>query len=175
MKFKVSLTVTKPPDIGKRKWEQCTKAGHLAQALHWQKTFLPRHFTPEASVRYNHQRRKEKYRKRKERAGASGRRVRHEGRLVQIQRGGLVDNVYSGDLERMMRNPGTIRPFPNRATLTMSGPRYITMRPYKSGQPNKAKELTARSTDENDALTEILRFETHKRYAAWKQPKTVEV
>jgi hypothetical protein len=175
VKFKVSLHITQPPDIGKRKWGQCTKAGHLAQALHWQKTFLPRHFTPEASLRYGHQARKQKYKQRKERAGQSGRRVRHMGKLVQIQRGGMVDNVWSGDLERMITNPGTVAAFPSRAKLTMQGPRYITMRPYKSGQPNKAKELTTRSAGEEEALTDILRFETMRQYMAWKQPKTIQV
>jgi len=171
MKFKVSLTVTQPPDIGKRKWQQCTKAGHLRQALVWQKDFLPRHFTPEAKTRYKNQPRKAKYLKNKERGGY--RKV--NGRRVFIKYGGKVDNVYSGDMETMLKAPGTIQAFPSRSVLKMTGPIYVTMRPYKSGQPNKAKEIIARTGDEEAALAEILRFETHRQYTAWKQPRTVTI
>lgn len=173
--FKVSLTIEQPPDIGKRKWQQCTKAGHLSQALHWQKTFLPLHFTPEAKIRYKHQQRKSKYQQRKERAGRTGRPWTVNGRKVRVKRQGLVDNVLSGDLEAMVKRPGTIQAFPSRATLKMTGPRYVTMRPFKSGQPNKGKEIVTRTKDEESALTEVLRFETHKRYTAWKQPKKVTI
>ncbi len=171
MKIKVSLTVTQPPDIGKNKWRQCTKAGHHRQALIWQKDYLPRHFTPEAKTRYGHQKRKAKYLKNKERGGY--RKV--NGKRIFIQLGGKVDNVYSGEMLQMLKSSGTIQAFPSRSILKMTGPRYVTMRPYKSSQPAKGKEITTITKDEQDALTEVLRFETMRQYMAWKQPKTVTI
>ncbi len=171
MKYKISLTVTQPPDIGKRKWGECVKAGLLREAQVWQRDFLPRHFTPEARVIYKHQPRKSKYLKNKERGG----RRKVNGRWVTIQRGGQVDNVFSGDMEKLLRGSIVIKLFPSRATLTMSGPQYISMRPYKSGQPNKAAEIFRKTTDETAALTQVLRFETMRQYTAWKQPQKVKI
>jgi len=167
----IKTTTTQPPDIGKRKWKECTKAGYEKMARYWHKNFLPDHFTRAARTKYGHQARRPKYLKNKERGG----RRKVNGRVITIKYGGQIDNVYSGDLETLMKSPATIQAFPSRATVKMAGPRYVSMRPYKSGQPDKGKEITRSTADQVLVLEKVLGDETTKRLNEWKQPRTVTI
>lgn len=169
--FKVTLTIEQPPDVGRNKWRQFCKAGHQAMGDYWQKYMLPDHFTRSAPSKYGHKQRSPKYLKNKQRGGK--RKV--NGRWVQIQYGGQVDNVFSGDMEKMLRSSPVVKAFPTRTTITMSGPRYVSMRPFKSNQPNKGAEITTTTEDQGRVLEKILEQHTVEAYANWKQPRTIKI
>ncbi|MBC7855916.1 MAG: hypothetical protein IAF94_21010 [Pirellulaceae bacterium] len=169
--FKVSLTFHRPPELGKNKWKAFCKAGHLAMGLEWQRTMLPDHFNRNARSKYKHQPRTAKYLRNKERGGY--RKV--NGRRVQIKYGGQVDNVFSGDMEAMLKGSSVVRAFPTRTTITMTGPQYVTMRPYKSNQPAKGREIATTTDEQATVLERILERETVEAYSKWRQPKTIKI
>lgn len=169
--MKISLTISRPPDVGLRKWKECTKAGHAAMGQYWHKNYLPDHFTRAARTKYGHQARRPKYLRNKERGGTRS----VNGRVVQIKYGGQVDNVFSGEMETLVRSPALIQAFPSRATVKMVGPRYVSMRPYKSGQPDKGAEISRVIPDQQRVLEKVLGEETHRRFVQWKQPRTITI
>ncbi|MCP4571478.1 MAG: hypothetical protein GY838_03935 [bacterium] len=168
--IRITTTYEQPPDMSKRFFKKAMRAGHEAMARMWHKLFLPLHFRRNARNRYDHQARKPKYVKKKRFFGKAGRPAPGG---VRVRHGGEVDNVWSGDLERNMREWVTVRAFPTRATATMHGPRYISMRPYNSGHPDKAAELTDVSADEKVQLTAELDRVVTREFAAYKKRKTV--
>lgn len=144
----VRLTVQPDPKTMTRAEKRVMKEGFLAMATHWHSNFLPRHFEESAKTKYRHQNRSSKWQKRKEQLA----------RLGKAQRGGLVDNVLTGQLEQTAKAIKTISAFPTRATVRMSGPKYITMNPTTArGQPDKAKEITTVTRREQKTLNAIFK------------------
>jgi hypothetical protein len=102
----------------------------------WGQDFLKMHFTERAKNRYSHADRQPKYVRRKRRL------AERYGRNNVVMRGGRVDLVYTGDLERsVMASRGNVRGFPTRATVTLNGPSYFKIRPKNPTHPNMAKEI----------------------------------
>lgn len=149
------------------------KEAHRVQATEWHERMLPKHFQGGAAARYAYQTRKPKYLKYKRMAAVGKGPYRKRGPVLF---GGLVDNVYSGLLRDTLSNFASIRPYPTRVTVRMSGPRYITMRPYLSGQPDKAREVTAVTPDEQQELDDVLRREVLQRFTlAAEAPITIRI
>ena len=174
------LTLDQPPDIGKRAWKECTREGNRVMALKWHTEMLPDHFTRGAPAKYKHQPRSPVYLKKKR-------------KNKKALYGGNVDNVYSGDMERQLKKIATVKPFPDRVTLKMVGPRYMTMRVFtgdrsrgfrygknrkqtisKSAgqQPDKVAEVTTITSDQDALLVKANQNSTLRRYGEWKQPRT---
>lgn len=134
-------------DVSKRGWRDITRRGYDATGRHWHSTILPLHFQPDARTRYRHDRRSHKWTERKARLAATG----------KAKLGGAVDNVFTGLLMDLVTNHWMMRAYPTRATVRMVGPRYVTMRVWKSHQPDKARELTTITNDERRELASILK------------------
>ena len=168
--IRIKTTYDQPPDLSKRKWKEAMRAGHWAIGKMWHTVMLPLHFKRNARTRYGHQPRSVGYTKKKRLFGKSSRTFRDGSRVVH---GGEVDNAWSGQMERNVREWVTIRAFPTRATATIRGPRYLSMRPYNSKHPNKAAELTEVTADEQAKLEKEMDRVVNERYTAWRKPKTV--
>jgi len=159
-----------PPGLSKRKFKEAMRAGHWAMAKLWYAEMLPLHFKRNAAARYGHKPRSVGYTRKKRKFGKSSITFKNGKR---VKYGGEVDNVYTGDLERNLREWVTIRAFPTRATAVMHGPRYLTMRPHKSNHPDKAAELTEVTNAEQDQLEKELDRVVNEKFNAWRAPKTV--
>lgn len=143
----MSVTFKKPPDVSIRAWRTGMKEAWRTVGLHWQQQMLPRHFTRAAAANYSHKPRKAKYLEKK--------------RRLKLRYGGEVDNVFTGRMEKSLRQPARIIAFPTRVTIRMIGPRYMTFNPNTakgSNQPNKPAELTRLTGDEREDLS--LRYHT---------------
>ena len=113
-------------------------------AEHWHTSILPRHWDAGAPARYGYKPRTEKYRKRKKSLFLRGRAESPD-----------TDLLLSGLMEESVTEYGSIRAFPTRFSVDMHGPRYVSMRPYKSGHPNMGEEITALSPDEDRELAAL--------------------
>jgi hypothetical protein len=152
---------TRPPEVKLREWNNIMKEANAAQGELWHDEMLPDHFTPDAKNRYHHQPRDPRYIKRKIRMSEHG----------IVKEHGLVDNVFYGHMRKMLREGAIVRPYPTRVTIRMIGPRYVTMRPYKSNQPNKAAELTTVTPDEEQRLADKVGHVVHMRLSEIHEPK----
>jgi hypothetical protein len=173
--FPIHITVrfSKPPDVSIRQWNEAMREAHAVQGRHWHETMLPRHFSLEARDRYGYQPRGKTYQFYKELAARGKGPFQHQGPVLEQ---GKMDLVFSGLLRRTMLDPARIRAFPSRVTVTMIGPRYITMRPFKTRQPDKAAEVTAVTPDEQRELDQVLEKEVHQRFAnAPEEPLVVKI
>lgn len=137
-----------------RKSRDATKAAMGAMAWHWHRNYLPLHFEPFSSSKYRYKARTPKWIYQKQKIAK---------RNPQIKKGGRVANVFTGLLEESMKQRPMIRAYPTRATVQMHGPRYITMRPYKSNQPNKAAEITTVIDSEQRTLGKVAGDTLHER------------
>jgi hypothetical protein len=157
----ITVAYVKPPETAIRRWREGMKEAHRVEATEWHERMLPKHFRKGAAARYGHQKRKPEYLKFKRMAAAGKGPYRKRGPVLLD---GQVDNVFSGLLMHTLLGFASIRPYPTRVTVRMSGPRYITMRPYLSGQPDKAREVTAVAADEQQQLDATLRREVLARF-----------
>lgn len=130
--IRFTLFESRPPEVTVRAWRELRREGLRQMGLYWHRHFLPRHFEPAARYRYRYQPRSKQWRERKRQLAARG----------QVKLGGEADLVASGLLRDTLTRFATIRPYQNRATLRMTGPRYITMKPRDTRQPHKALEVT---------------------------------
>lgn len=196
--LKASLFMDQPPEMSARQWRQITKAALEKLAAKWHKDILPQHFTRAAPQKYRHQPRTAGYLKRKRRAaGRAG--VRHMGQIVRVKYGGLIDNVFTGELERRVKQLAAIRATPTRVTLKLTGPRYMTMRRFAGNkaeavakgwtygrgkkfkatgkgsglQPDKAREITTVTEQELVLLTSFLNRSVLDRWRVWKSRRKV--
>lgn len=162
---RITITEQRPPDVARRRFGEMTRVANRAAVLVWHSQHLPRHFEPNAHYRYRHKARTAKYLKRKSKLAAAG----------LVERGGRVDNVYSGTLERMVRAWAQVRAFPSRATVTMSGPRYVTMKPKSATRPHIAAELTTVTTDESQSMALRAEIELGRELEQFRATRVTEV
>jgi hypothetical protein len=171
--LRITTKFTKPPEASVRQWRACMKEAFEEQGRVWHSEFLPRHFEPYAAAKYGYQDRGKKYQQYKELAARGLGPYRYQGPVLE---GGKVALVFTGLLKRTMIEPARIRAFPTRVTIRMIGPRYITMKPYKTRQPDKAAEITTVLPAEQRKLDKVLGDEVHKRFAeAPGEPLIVKV
>lgn len=133
--------------ISKRGLNNAMRKGHDQAGKFWHRTLLPLHFTKRAKFKYGHRPRQRAYVKRKEALARKGLPFRRGGQPIQGD--GRIDNVLTGFMRDALTGIGIVRAFPTRTSINMTGPRYITMRPYKSNQPDKAREIL-RVTDQEE-------------------------
>ena len=144
--------------FSKRAWTRAMKAAHEHLGAYWHKFMLPRHFRTDAREKYNHEPRTFAYLRRKEGLG-----YRKSGK---VKYAGKIDNVYSGLMEETLKGQGTVRAFPSRVTINMQGPRYITMRPHESNQPDKAAEILRCTSEEDLEMARVFDAELQKQLTA---------
>lgn len=141
----------RPAGVSVRDHREWAKEAHRVEGQYWQHEVLPPRFTP-ASPHYPHRPRSAGYLRQKARAAMRG---------IAIF-GGQVLNVYTGKMASLLMQPGTVRAFPTRVSIRKFGPRYITMRPYKSDQPDKWAELAYVKRSEANHMARLL-METYDR------------
>lgn len=149
----LALTLENFPSV--RSFRAAMTKANSAAGDYWHEHILPRHFTREARHRYHHKPRTSKYLARKQGMAFAGRQIQGHG----IKYGGQIDNVLTGRGEDALRAGATTRAYPTRVTISMVGPYYMTMRPFRSNQPNKGAEVTFVSGDEVLELAEVMNFE----------------
>jgi hypothetical protein len=130
-------------EASERARTRALKAAMLAMASTWKEQMLPRHFQPGASTLYGYQPRKPSYLKRKARAGSTARNSygRSRASFTGVAGGGALDLVYTGLLRRRILAGSTVRGYPTRATVSLRGPEYFTLRPRNPERPNLAREI----------------------------------
>lgn len=186
MIVQVTIREDRPMDVAKRRWNEWCRAAYLKMAKWWYDNILPLHFTKQAPTRYSHKPRSAKYLRHKRKKAAQG----------KVKYGGLIDNVYTGAMEEMLRSVAEIRAYPTRAVLSMTGPRYMTMTPftgdrskgYRYGknrsqvisktagqQPDKVAEITRVTADEAQILSNILTRAIVDQMEQYKSPRTTVI
>jgi len=145
--FPVRIRLSTEGMLSKRAWRRIAKAAHTKMGDYWQQRVLPRHFTKSARRRYGHKPRSKKWRERKMREAKKGNRG--------VEGGGEIDNVYTGNMRDLLMSGRLIRAYATRFSVEMFGPRYISMRPFQSNQPDKAAEITKTLPDEAAAMAKI--------------------
>ncbi len=182
----ISVKMSAKDFVSERQWGKAKLASHDAIGKKWHSDMLDEHFHRGAAEKYGHAKRSSAYLKWKRIKAAKQQKLRGGG---TVQRGGVVDNVYSGEMERTLKRVGVIRAYPNRATVTMTGPRYMTMRvmdnkaeavangwTYGKGkkfsqragkQPDKVKELTTTTEAERKELAEVADKIIERHAAGW--------
>jgi hypothetical protein len=158
----IKSTVTVDKFASKRAWQRGMRQAHAEQGEYWHTKILPKHFEPGAGAKYGHKPRSDKYQRRKKKLAAAG----------KVKYGGMVDNVATGRMETMLKGMGVFRAFPTRVTVYMTGPRYITMRPYETNQPDKAKEITALTAQEISDLENVLEIAARGYLTKYGEKKT---
>lgn len=162
---RILITEERPADVSARAFREMLRAANAKAGHLWHRDALPNHFSPQAHYRYRHKTRSQKWLKRKLKLAAAGR----------AERGGRVDNVYTGTLERMVRSWAQVRAFPTRATVTMIGPRYVTMKPRSASRPHIAAELTTVSRDESESMAFVAEMTLGRELDQFRATRTREV
>lgn len=116
----VKLREMRPFSVTIRKWREMTTAVFAAIGEHWKQKNLPDHFTPDAELRYGYQPRSLRYTIRKRDRLKKGRGNADARRL------GPIPLVYSGRMFREVTRNVSIRAFPSRVTIRLTGPNYIS-------------------------------------------------
>lgn len=160
--YQLQMLEQRPPEASIRAWRGITRAAYEEAGAHWHREILPRHFTPDAKGRYRHQERTRKYLIRKLRLASIG----------KVEGGGLIDNVFTGQMRRLLLGVGVVRAFPSRFSITMPGPRYVAMKPFKSNQPNKAAEIITVTPDEDREISQIVGRSVTAGLARLREPQT---
>lgn len=151
-----TVTIEPPIKASKRAIKEATREGHRKQGETWFREMLKDHFIPSARQRFHHKPRKRTWIKRKIKAAQRGEAIK----------GGLVDNVFTGLMERLLTSHRSIKAFPTRVTITLFGPSYIRMQPRDPNKPHKAAEIFTVARDQEQRLTDVLDRVTHKELAS---------
>ncbi|MBW3538772.1 MAG: hypothetical protein KY476_00730 [Planctomycetes bacterium] len=159
--IKITLREERPADISIRVWRDSMRQAHEEMGALWHSKMLPRHFTRGAASRYGYQPRTRKWQQKKAALYARGKAVKRN-----------TDLVFTGFLQETLTNFGSVRAFPTRVTIQMTGPRYITFRPHASNQPDKHSEVTRVTDDEARELSEKLNETATKLFNEYRAAKT---
>lgn len=151
--------------VSRRAYVRSMTKAHEEIGKEWHTNMLPQHFTKGAASKYKHKARGTKYLKWKRKKWESRRPLKKSGKYVKM--GGEVDNVLTGDMKEMLTRVGVIRAFPSRTTVSMTGPRYVTMRNYKMNQPDKGQEIETTTTQEREQLASIADKTLEREAAGW--------
>jgi hypothetical protein len=142
----VTVKMDKPGYFSVRAWRTALKAAHEAEGRTWRDRFLKLHFERQGKGRYQYQPRSRRYLI--EKAALA--------RIGRCEEGGQADLVLTGLMREYILTTPQIRAYPTRVTITMAGPRYLTMNP-KPPKPNMAREVCAVTDDERSELSRVLR------------------
>lgn len=150
--------------VSVRQFRAASTKAHSKMGEYWHSELLPKHFHRDAKTKYGHKPRSTKYLARKKGLAASQRQLKQGG---TVQRGGEVDNVFTGFMERMLKGVGVVRAYPTRVSVNMTGPRYVTMRVFQSNQPDKFKEISTTTEQERVMLAEVVDKVLEQQAAGW--------
>ena len=134
----------RPADIGQRTWRTIGRDIHHRVGEYWHKHFLPRHWKRGASTRYGYQARSGKYRRKKAALAKRG-----------VAKAPNTDLLFTGRLREAMVDYADIRAFPTRFSVSMYGPKYVSMRPKNPSMPNMGAEITATTDSEQQQLADL--------------------
>lgn len=148
----------RPEAVSIRAWREALKVGWYAVGEYYDQVVQPRKFEPDAAGRYGYQTRKEKYLQRKKRRAA---------RTWRVKDGGHLDLVYSGITRTAVKRRQIPKPYYNRVVVETPTPRYVAMRPWKTGRPNMGAELSSLTTDERRDMERIFQETVEQRLAAY--------
>lgn len=140
----ISMHEEHPADLSARAHHELMRVALHDVAQTWQQQILPPRFTPN-SPHYPHKRRTENYLKQKRLAAQRG--------IAKF--GGTVLNVYTGNMAQLLSRVGVVHATATKATVNKIGPRYVTMRPYQSNQPDKWAELIYLQAGEQKRLATV--------------------
>jgi hypothetical protein len=118
------------PELSRRQLTTVLRAMHQVMGDEWAQNLLPEHFRPSAFRAFGYQPRTVKYNAVKMRMFRYGLTDKRSGRKVIA--GPDTPLVYTGRLREEVLASANVRAFPTRVRITMSGPVYFTLRPYKS-------------------------------------------
>jgi hypothetical protein len=173
--------------VSQRAFKKAMYSAHEAVGIRWHQKMLPQHFMPDAAQKYGHKKRTPPYLKRKRRMYEKRIKTR-EGKYVVGS--GNTDNVFTGRMREMLLRKSSIRPYPGRVTVSMTGPRYVTMKTFTGNralaaaqgwkygknkrfsatagqQPDKYKEVTATTREERDELAAVADKVLEQKAAGW--------
>lgn len=183
----VSVKTKSGDFIDQKAYKRAQVKAHDAMGKHWHTEQLSSHFKRNAAQQYQHAPRSKGYLKRKKIYAAKQVKLPQGG---TVQRGGEVDNVYSGSMEKMLQRVGVIRAAQTKVSVNMQGPRYMTMQVFdgdrqrairegwkygrgksfsqRAGrQPDKLKEISTTTRNEREELAEIADKILEREAAGW--------
>lgn len=145
-------THERPAGVGQRTWREIAKTGMFTVGVAWDRWYKMRHFAGNASSRYGYEPRTAAHRRRKQKRGIPG----------------FLAMVFSGATRASVASPQIPRAFPTRATITLSAPPYIQMRPdpRRRKAPNLGEELTRTTAEEIRKLEQVFADTTEPLVAA---------
>lgn len=129
-------------DLSKTDLRRAQKLANTAAGEFWHRKLAGRHWASGAAQRYGYQPRKRGYLARKIKAARKGKALA----------GGVVPLLYTGAMRQLMTHSHVNHSTPTYIKVRMKGPRYVSMRPWKSGFPNLAAEATAVAADERPLI-----------------------
>lgn len=133
---------TNTPEQQLRRMPEGMTAAHQTVCDFWQDNFLPVHFSSAARGRYGHDPRSEKYLRRK----------RALAKIGKVEDGGVIDNVYHGDMRRaLLGTRQETRATPQKGEITFRGPRHMFIK--VAGRPDKMREIKTVTGAEKQDLT----------------------
>lgn len=139
--------------ISKAAFGRVMRATNYAVARYWDRNYVASHFKVQARGRYGYQPRTKRYEQKKRALARAG--------IVKKQ--GRVDLVFTGTAERVASRPHAIRAFPNRASVRLATPSYISMRQRRKG-PKLGAELLMTTAQEREKLEEVALAENTKQF-----------
>lgn len=116
---------------------------HLVAGKFWDRRYLRLHFMASAGARYGYQHRTAQTKARKKALAEQG----------KVQKGGTVDLVHSGLLERSMVRMHAVSATPRQVKIPMPSTSYVSMRP-KGSRVHMAKEILAVAPVEQKAISD---------------------
>lgn len=134
--------------VSQRAWMRAMEKANQRVGEIFHTEMLPERFKKGAAQKYGYKPRSPKYLAWKLKKFKSRRPMRN-GQYVEGS--GVTDNVLSGDMRDQMTRAGVIRSFPTRVSVTMNGPRYMTMR-TRGSQPDKLNEVFTTTEGERQRL-----------------------
>lgn len=184
----IKPSITARDFVDEREFLEAMYDAHSAMGVEWHTRMLPWHWMPGAAEKYGHAPRSPAYLKRKRLMYE--RRWRDRTTQKYVQGSGTTDNLYTGLMREQLSRASTIRASRKRVTITMTGPRYITMKTfdgprhravregwtYGKGkkfsatagkQPDKAKEIAATTREERERLAVVADRKLEEKAAGW--------
>lgn len=147
-----------------RKFRAAATVANSELGREWHSTMLPDHFKKGTQDKYGYAKRKPRYVAWKKKKWASRRPLKN-GQYVEGS--GETDNVLTGDMRDTLTRGNIVRAFPTRVSVNMEGPRYMTMRVYKSNQPDKLKEISTTTQQERELLAKVMDRSLEQSAAGW--------
>lgn len=133
-------------NFSKRQVNAIIKHANWQTADFWFRNFLPNHFNAKQAQYVTIKDRKPPYKDIKQKL-ARGMAIKGIGK-ERVQRGGSIHNVRSGLTERQAKSSGIVEATAVRAKVTMTVPRYSTIRRKDPSMPFTPTEVTAVSQSE---------------------------